>query len=186
MFRSRRVNNKINHLHGSSLRIAHKDNYSSYVELLVKDKSFTIHQWNSQYLAIELIKVKRNLSNVIMCNIVKTRTLTYNLQSQADFVTDSINTRRYGLNSVSYFAPKVWDIILSEIKNINSFKKIKTEIRKWDLGNFLLSLSAINTELGICWFGLNFWFIYVFQIFWFVNFNEIHIWKKYIRIGELG
>ena len=69
MFDSRRVNNKINHLHERSLRIVYKDNYSSYVDLLVKDKSFTIHQRNIQSLAVELFKVKRNLSNVIMCNI---------------------------------------------------------------------------------------------------------------------
>ena len=100
MFYSRRVNDKINHLHELSLRIVYKDNYSSYVDLLAKDKSFTIHQRNVQPLAIELFKVKRNLSNVIMCNILKTRTLTYNLQSQTDFMRDCINTRRYGLNSL--------------------------------------------------------------------------------------
>ena len=66
-----------------------------------------------------------------MCNIFKTRTLTYNLRSQTDFVRDCVNTRRYGLNSLSYFAPKVWDMIPLEIKNINSLQKFKTEIRKW-------------------------------------------------------
>ena len=100
MFYSRRVNDKINHLHELSLRIVYKDNYSSYVDLLAKDKSFTIHQRNVQPLAIELFKVKRNLSNVIMCNILKTRTLTYNLRSQTDFMRDCVNTRRYGLNSL--------------------------------------------------------------------------------------
>ena len=73
MFHSRRVNNKINHLHERSLRIVYKDNYSSYVDLLAKDKSFTIHQRNIHSLAIELFKVKRNLSNVIMCNILKNK-----------------------------------------------------------------------------------------------------------------
>ena len=34
MFHSRRVNNKINHLHERSLRIVYKDNYSSYVACL--------------------------------------------------------------------------------------------------------------------------------------------------------
>ena len=34
MFHSRRVNNKINHLHERSLRIVYKDNYSSYVTCL--------------------------------------------------------------------------------------------------------------------------------------------------------
>ena len=100
MFYSRRVNDKINHLHELSLRIVYKDNYSSYVDLLAKDKSFTIHQRNIQSLAIELFKVKRNLSNGIRCNILKTRTLTYNLRSQTDFMRDCVNTRRYGLNSL--------------------------------------------------------------------------------------
>ena len=111
MFYSRRVNNKINHLHERSLPIVYKENYSSYVDLLVKDKSFTIHQRNIQSLAIERFKVKRNLSNAIMCNIFEKRTLTYNLRSQTDFVRDCVNTRRYGLNSLSYFAPKAWDMI---------------------------------------------------------------------------
>ena len=100
MFYSRRVNDKINHLHELSLRIVYKDNYSSYVDLLAKDKSFTIHQRNVRSFTIELFKVKRNLSNVIMCNILKTRTLTYNLRSQSDFMRDCVNTRRYGLNSL--------------------------------------------------------------------------------------
>ena len=120
MFNSRRVNNKINHLYERSLRIVYKDNYSSSVNLLAKDRSFTIHQRSIQFLAIELFKVKRNLSNVIMCNTLKTRTLTYNLRSQTDFVRDCVNTRRHSLNSLSYFAPKVCDTILLEIKNINS------------------------------------------------------------------
>ena len=72
-----------------------------------------------------------NLSNVIMCNILKKRTLTYNLRSKAEFVRDCINTRRYGLNSPSHFAPKVWDMIPSAIRNINSLQKFNTEIRKW-------------------------------------------------------
>ena len=79
------------HLHERSLRIVYKDNYSSYVDLLAKDKSFTIHQKNIQSIGIELFKVKQNLSNVIMCNILKTRTLTYNLRSRTDFMTASIH-----------------------------------------------------------------------------------------------
>ena len=99
--------------------------------LLAKGKSFTIHQRNIQTLAIELFNVKRNLSNVIVCNILKTRTLTYNLGSQTDFVRDCVNARRHGLNSPSYFERKVWNMIALEKKIINSLQKFKTEIRKW-------------------------------------------------------
>ena len=82
IFDSRRVNNKINHLHERSLRIVYKDNYS-YVDLRTMNKSFTIHQRNLQSLAIELSKAKRNLSNIL-----KTRTLTYNLRSQTASIHD--------------------------------------------------------------------------------------------------
>ena len=101
MFHSKRVNNKINHLHEQSLRIVYKDNYCSYVYELAEDKPFNIHQ--------------RNISNAILCNILKTRTLTHNLRSQTDFVRDCINTQRYGLNSLSYLAP--------EIKNLHRLQK---------------------------------------------------------------
>ena len=66
-----------------------------------------------------------------MCNIFRKRTLTYSLRSPTDFVRDCVNIRHCGLNSLSYFAPKVCDMIPLEIKNINSLQKFKTEIRKW-------------------------------------------------------
>ena len=69
---SRGVNNKINHLHERSLRIVYKDNISSFEDLLKRDRSFTIHQRNIQSLAIELFKVKGNLSNNIMYDIFQT------------------------------------------------------------------------------------------------------------------
>ena len=51
MFHSRRVNNEINNLHESALRIGYKDNYSSYMDLLAKGKSLTIHRRKIHSLA---------------------------------------------------------------------------------------------------------------------------------------
>ena len=65
MFQSRGVNNKINHLYEQSLQIFYLDNISSFKDLVKKDKSI-IHQRNIKSLAIELFKVKGNLSNNTM------------------------------------------------------------------------------------------------------------------------
>ena len=46
MFRSRQVNHQINKLHGSALRIVYNDHFSTFEELLSKEKSVTVHLRN--------------------------------------------------------------------------------------------------------------------------------------------
>ena len=56
MFHSRHLNNKINKIHERALRIAYKDNVSSFDILLERDKSVTIHTKNLQTLMTEIFK----------------------------------------------------------------------------------------------------------------------------------
>ena len=132
MFHGRGLNNKINHLHEGSLCVVYKDNNSSFKELLKKDNSFTVHHRNIQSLDIELFKVKVNLSNTIMDDILQTRTLPYNLTPNTDFARISVNTSRFGLNSLRYFASKVWSIVPSDIKNASNLNIFKNKIREWE------------------------------------------------------
>ena len=69
MCHSRSFNNKINHIHERALHIVYQDFQSSFSALLVKDNSFAIHQKNLQLLAIEMSKVKMNISPEIMNEI---------------------------------------------------------------------------------------------------------------------
>ena len=52
MFHGRQVNDKINKLHERVLRIVYNDTITSFEELLVKEKTFTIDHQNIQSLAI--------------------------------------------------------------------------------------------------------------------------------------
>ena len=71
VFHTSGVNNKVDHLHERSLRIVYKNNISSFEELFKTNKSFTIHQRSILSLAIELFKVKGNISNNIIYDIFK-------------------------------------------------------------------------------------------------------------------
>ena len=77
---------------------------------------------NIQSLAMKLFKVKRNLSNVVIWNVLKARKLISNLRSQTNFVTDCVNTRRY-------FVPKVCDIVSSERKECSLFKNVRLRFK---------------------------------------------------------
>ena len=58
MFHSRRLNNRINHIHERALRIIYQDYNSSFEELLRKDGSLTIHQRNLKLLVTEMFQGK--------------------------------------------------------------------------------------------------------------------------------
>ena len=62
IFHNRNLNRKVNRIHERALRIAYKDNVSSFGNLLLMDNSVTVHQRNLQLLMIEICKAKHHLS----------------------------------------------------------------------------------------------------------------------------
>ena len=81
MCHSRTNDRKINRLHERFLRIIYNDKQPSFIKLLEKDNSVSIHLRNLQILAIEMFKVSHGLSPVLMNNIFKLRgEQTYNLR----------------------------------------------------------------------------------------------------------
>ena len=110
MFHGRRANSKINHIHERALHIVYKNNVLSFEELLELDKSFKIHHKNIQSLAIELFKIKNNLSVTIMIDIFQLRAVSYNLRSQIDFNRPNVNSEHFGTSSLIYLTAKVWDM----------------------------------------------------------------------------
>ena len=69
MFHSRELNNRINRIHERSLRIVYKNKESTFQQLLDRDKSVTVHHSNIRKLAIEIFKVKNNLSPEILNDV---------------------------------------------------------------------------------------------------------------------
>ena len=62
MCHGRSLNNKVARIPERSLCIVYQDFQSSFSALLISGNSFTIHQQNLQLLAIEIFKVKMNIS----------------------------------------------------------------------------------------------------------------------------
>ena len=131
MFHSRTLNNKINRLHEGALRIVYSDYKSSFCELLEKDKSFSIHHKNIQSLTIEIYKFLHNLSPCVVNNILKvTQTVPYDLRKRNVLQSRNPSSVKYGTETISYKAPKIWILVPETIKNCDSLKSFKQKIRK--------------------------------------------------------
>ena len=122
MFHSRSLNNKINRIHERALRITYNDKSSNFQELLDKDNSVIIHHRNIRTLAIETYKFLQGLSPPLFNEIFVERELSYRRR---------VNSVRYGTESVSFLAPKIWDILPKEIKDSKTLNVFKTKIKKW-------------------------------------------------------
>ena len=93
MCHSQRKNRKINRPHERCLRIIYNDKQSSFIKLLEKDNSVSVHQRNLQNLVIEMFKVSNGLSTVLMNDIFKLRgEQTYNLRKLSQFYRPKINS----------------------------------------------------------------------------------------------
>ena len=66
-----------------------------------------------------------------MSEIFNLRNKDYNLRPQADFKQGPVNTVNYGFKSLKYLSPKIWDIVLLEIRNSGSLAKFITNIKSW-------------------------------------------------------
>ena len=71
MFHNRTINNKINRLHERVLRIVYNDDKLSFQELLDRDGAVKLHERNLQRLAVEMYKVKNNMSPLPMQELFK-------------------------------------------------------------------------------------------------------------------
>ena len=107
MFHSRRVDHEISKLHEMALRIAYKDHFSSFDELLYKNKSVTVHQRNLQILAAEIYRIINGLYPETMQDIFETKSKYYNTRNAPAFSSRNIKAVRYGLHIISYRPPKI-------------------------------------------------------------------------------
>ena len=130
MCHKRKLNAKINRLHERALRVVYKNDNLSFEELLEKDKSFTIHDRNLQKLAIEMYKVKHNLSPSPIQDIFNKGT-SRNLRNNNEWVIPKARTVNNEIETIRYRGPFTWNLVPNEIRKSKSLSIFKKKIRDW-------------------------------------------------------
>ena len=133
MFCSNTMNNKINHIHERALRLVYQDYTSTFEELLIKDKSLCFHHRNIHQVAIEMYKVKHDLSPPFMKEIFSVNDRS--TRSGTSFSRPNVNTVKRGDRSLRSFGPIVWNMLPNDLKECESLEKFKSSIKSWKPDN---------------------------------------------------
>ena len=146
MFHSRRINNRINRLHERSLRLTYNDYNSSFKDLL--SKSVSIHERNLQVFATLLYKVINNLSPEIVSEIFYANNQPhYNLRRSFNFQSVNVRTIRYGTESLTYLANKIWSQIPTDIKEAPTLELFREKIKLWQISDCPCSSAVVRWKL---------------------------------------
>ena len=78
----------------------------------------------------------------------------YNFRSEAThFKRENVKTTHYGIQSVRYLGPKIWDMVPNNIKKCISLNKFKNSIKPWKPNECPCRLCKKHiTQVGFIWF----------------------------------
>ena len=89
-----------------------------------------MHQRNLQFLATELYKVLNGLSPDLMKDVFPLNDdSAYSTRNKRIFKSKNVKTVRYGTDSLAYLAPKIWELVPNEMKNLESLQHLKQQSR---------------------------------------------------------
>ena len=87
-----------------------------------------------QVRVTEIYNVKNGIAPEILKDIFELQNLSYNVRSTCNqFRRENIKTVHYGLQSVRYIGPKIWELVSNNIKYCDSLSKFRKLFKSWKL-----------------------------------------------------
>ena len=131
VFHSRAMDHRINRIHEITLRLIYPNQYQIiFKELSEKSKTVSIHQINLQTLAIEIYKVKNNISPEVVNSLFEFTNKNSNLRNASILKRKRFFTVHYGSESLLSLAPKTCELVPDSIRDVQS-SIFKNKIKAW-------------------------------------------------------
>ena len=115
------MNKRINKIHEKGGRLVYKNETNlSFDGVMKKDKSVSIHQRNMKISDTNIFKMRNDLGPEIMKDIFHFVQKPYNLRNDSTLQRRRNRAVYFGIQSTSSLAPKIWQIVLCDIKKAKS------------------------------------------------------------------
>ena len=97
-----------------------------------------MHHKNIHALAIEMFKVFTKTSPGITQEVFQIKAPGYYfLRNQRDFVIPTVKSVNYGLESIRFLGPNIWESLPNSMKNKSQLKVLKWLLRNGNQNHFL-------------------------------------------------
>ena len=77
-----------------------------------------------------MLKVSNNYSASLMGEIFDKRNNVYDFRNPSEFARRNVRSAFNGTESISFLGTKIWDIVPSELKQLETFNAFEREIKK--------------------------------------------------------
>ena len=131
MFCDKTSNSQINKIHKRTLRPVFEMEDANFEDLLLKDKSWSVHENTIHTLLIEIYKSINNLSPPIMKDFFDLKNTRYDLQSKQLLKLPETITSRYGTQALCFKGSLIWNTIPNKFRNIDSIEDFKKHSKDW-------------------------------------------------------
>jgi hypothetical protein len=114
-----------------ALKFIYDDYTSDYADLLERSKLPFLHIRRIRSLALETYAIINKEGPNYLHNLVNIKDNHYSFRYNNTVDLPQVRTTRYGLNSFSYTAAKIWNSLPNNIRNASSFGMFRGMINKW-------------------------------------------------------
>ena len=133
-----------------ALRLFYDDRQSSFEQLINIDKTVAIHCRNFQVFATELHQVHVGLALELLNEISKKRDVAHSFRNNSTFETKNIKSVYYGLETISFLGPKIWELLPSNITDSVNLNMFKSNIKSWKPENRSYRLFRLHVaDIGL-------------------------------------
>ena len=114
-----------------ALRILYNDFSTSYESLLKMSEETTLHIKRLRLIALFVFKSLHEMGPSYLNSMFTTRESPYAMRNRNTLIQPKCNSVTYGLRSLNYLGPRLWNCLPNSIKAIDDYNMLKRIISTW-------------------------------------------------------
>ena len=123
---------KIERIHKRALKFMLNDFTSDYETLIAKANTSTLEVKRLRSICTEIYKTANDLNAPYMKELFIPRNSTYALRGSQNLSVPRVNQTTYGLKSIRYQGPKIWNSLPADFHKASSLDEFKNLMKTWN------------------------------------------------------